>query len=117
MIFTAFTFAVLASTGFFLLFQKLPANIRKYIVKYSLITDFVAMVGTYYLFGGTVTALMAGAMVDIIISAILHVLNHPSDFEWLFDVIKQVKAQWATVQVKLREFNDGWKAKKAALAA
>lgn len=112
MLSNAMSIAVMVTAGFFLLYQKLPRNIRRYIVKYSLITDFLAMVATYYMFGGTVTALMAGAIVDIMISAMLHVANHPQDFEWLFDAFKTVKELVVKFQDYLKQINQQYQASK-----
>jgi hypothetical protein len=108
----AISIAVLVTAGAFMLYQKLPRNVRRWIVKYSLLTDFLAMVITYYMFGGTVTALMAGAIVDLLISAMLHIANHPQDFEWLFDSFKMIRELMDKVQVKLHEFNKAYKEKK-----
>lgn len=112
MLANAMSIAVLVTAGFFMLYQKLPRNIRRWIVKYSLITDFIAMVVTYYMFGGTVTALMAGAIVDVMVSAMLHIANHPQDFEWLFDTFKVIRQMMDKVQVYLKDLNDSYKAKK-----
>ncbi len=113
MITNALTMATLATAGFYLLYKKLPRNVRRYIVKYSLLVDFLAMLATYLLFGGGITALMAGAIVDIMISAMLHVANHPQDFVWFFDTVENCKKLVEQVRVKLAEFNEAYKAKKA----
>ena len=113
MIANAMSIAVLVTAGFFMLYQKLPRNIRRWLVKFSLVTDFVCMVFTYYMFGGTVTALMAGAIVDVMISGMLHIANHPQDFEWLFDFFTMVKELIEKVRVKLAELNQAYKDKKA----
>lgn len=68
--------AILTSTGFYLIYMKLPARVKAWMVKHSLLTDFVACVLTYMLFGGTVTALFASAFVGIIISIMLAILNN-----------------------------------------
>jgi hypothetical protein len=112
----ALSISILVTAGFYMLYQKLPARMKEYIVRYSLIADFFAMVATYYMFGGTVTALMAGAIVDLMISAMLHIANHPADFEWLFDIMKAIKELMEKARLALKNMNDSWKAKKAAAA-
>lgn len=112
MIFDACAMAVLATTGFYLLYQKLPRNIRRWITKHALLTDFVTMILTYWMFGGGITALMAGAMVDILVSIMLHIANHPEDFEWLFDAFRQMRAMLDKVQVYLTDINTTYKASK-----
>lgn len=109
----ALSISILVTAGFYMLYKKLPLNLRAYIVKYSLVTDFFAMVATYYMFGGTVTALMAGAIVDLMISAMLHIANHPDDFEWLFDAFKAIRQLMDKAQAALKNLNETWKAKKA----
>lgn len=113
MLANALSISVLVTASFVMLYQKLPRNLRRYIVKYSLVTDFLAMVVTYYMFGGTVTALLAGAIVDVMISAILHIANHPQDFEWLFDALKMVHELLDKAQAHLKQLNDQYKAQKA----
>jgi hypothetical protein len=112
MLANALSISALVTASFFMLYQKLPRNIRRYIVKYSLVTDFLAMIITYYMFGGTVTALLAGAIVDLMISAMLHIANHPQDFEWLFDAFKMIKELLDKAQIYLKELNNSYRAKK-----
>lgn len=112
MLANALSISVLVTASFVMLYQKLPRNLRRYIVKYSLVTDFLAMVVTYYMFGGTVTALLAGAIVDVMISMILHIANHPQDFEWLFDALKMVREFLNKAQTYFKELNDQYKAQK-----
>lgn len=109
----ALSIAVLVTSGFILLYNKLPRNIRRFITKYSLLTDFLCMVTTYWMFGGTVTALMAGAIVDVMISALLHIANHPNDFEWLFDALKAVKDLLDKARSMLSELNNRYKSTKS----
>jgi hypothetical protein len=105
----AISIALMVTSGFVLLYQKLPRNIRKWIVAHSLVTDFGCMVITYWMFGGTVTALMAGAIVDLMVSAILHIANHPQDFEWLFDAFKQIRVLMDRAQQYIKELNVKYK--------
>ncbi len=107
----AITLAVLISGGFYMAYKKLPPKLQKWIRKHGLLVDLMCMVLTYWTLGGTVTALLAGAMVDIIISAMLHVANHPEDFVWLFDIFARVKKAFRTVEEKLKEMNEQYKAR------
>lgn len=110
----AFSMAVLTTVGFYMLFEKLPRNARKLIIKYSLISDFASMVLTYWMFGGTVTALIAGAMVDIFISVMLYIANHPEEFLWLEDITRQVKELANAARAKLSEMSVEYRVKRQA---
>ena len=112
MISNAFTMAVLGTTGFYMIYAKLPRSVRRVIVKYSLLTDFVAMVLTYLLFGSGITALLAGAMCAIIISVMLYMANNPTEFVWFFDALEQVKQLASAVRKKLDDLNTEYKVKK-----
>jgi hypothetical protein len=113
---TAFSMAVLTTTGFVMLFNKLPRNVRRIITKYALVTDFLAMVLTYFMFGGTVTALIAGAMVDIFISVLLYIANNPAEFAWLHDLIRSVKELVIEVKQKLLDMSAEYRMKKGDIS-
>jgi hypothetical protein len=105
MISNAITLAALTTVGGYLVYRKLPARAKHLINKYTLLTDVFALIGTYALFGGTVTALIAGAIVSILVSALLHIANHPDDFAWLFDMLKQVRQTLDDTKVWLLSMN------------
>lgn len=105
MIGNAVTLAALTSAGFFLIYKKLPRRAKRLIVKYSLVSDIVALLLTYLIFGGTVTALIAAALVSIITSILLHIANHPEDFTWLNDTIKSAKTVLEEGKELLRKMN------------
>ena len=58
-----------------LLSVKLPLFLRRAMVTHDLAADGIITVSTYILLGGTLTALMAAAMVGCLSSAILMVLK------------------------------------------
>jgi hypothetical protein len=91
MISNAITLASLTAVGGYLVYRKLPGKAKHLIKRFPLMTDVLALIGTYALFGGTVTALIAGALVSIVVSAMLHIVNHPDDFVWLYDALEQVR--------------------------
>ena len=64
----------------------MPRKIRIYVEKYSLFTDLFTLIAVYMLLGGTLTALMAGALCGLFISALLHIANNPDDFLYLYDL-------------------------------
>src|SRR5690348_707599 len=110
---TAVALAAMVSASMYFCYQKLPRNVRKFILKHSLFVDFLAMVVTFFLLGGTLTALIAGAIVDLMVSLMLHIANHPEDYEFLFDAMKAVKELINTAKDKLKQANESYKAKKA----
>ena len=89
----ALALALLTTGGLVIVYRKLPRNIRKYIEKYSLFADMLALIGVYLLMGQTLTALMAGALAGIFTSILLHVANNEDDFLFLFDARDWVKKQ------------------------
>lgn len=91
MLSNAITLAALTSAGFFMIYKKLPPKAQALIVKYNLVSDIAALLLTYVIFGGTVTALIAAALVSLVASMMLHIASHPDDFLWLKDMIDSVK--------------------------
>jgi hypothetical protein len=81
----AFALALITTTGFMIVYKKLPGRLRRIIERHSLWADLGALVLVYLLLGGTLTALMAGALTGIFASILLHVANHKEDFLFLYD--------------------------------
>lgn len=112
MIFEGFALGILTTTGWCMLFRQLPVSVQNWIIKHSLLTDFAALVTTYFLLGGGLTAMFASAVADILISAMLHIANHPQDFEWLFDALRMIRELFGKAQNQLKELNNNYKAHK-----
>jgi len=112
MIGNAFALAVVSTGGFILIYQKLPRKIRKYLEKFSLLTDLLAAIAVYALLGGTLTALMAGAMVCVFVSILLHVANHKEDFLYLYDMKDFIVEQAAVLKEALTEYGNRYREKK-----
>ena len=77
MISTGLSLAVLTSTGFYMIYRKLPARVKSFLHKHVLLTDSIACLLTYSLFGGTLIALFASAFVGVIISCMLAIVSNP----------------------------------------
>lgn len=75
---TGFTLAVLTTVGFYLVYRKVPASVKRLLEKYSLVTDLVACILTYIMFGGTIVALFASAWVGIFVSILLAIMSNPT---------------------------------------
>lgn len=86
MLSNAFALALLTTGAAIIVYQKMPRKVRKFIEKHSLLTDLMCLIAVYMLLGGTLTALVAGAMCGIFISILLHVANHKEDFLYLYDL-------------------------------
>lgn len=112
----AVSLALLTAIGGYIVYKKLPPRARHLITKYHFLTDMFALIGVYTLFGGTVTALIAGGIVSIIVSALLYMANHPDDYQWLYDTLERVKLVLLQLQQKMQELNENYKAKKASEA-
>lgn len=116
MLSNALAISIMVTGSFLFLYQKMPPSVRAFIVKYSIIADVLAMVSTYWMFGGTVTALMAGAMVDLMISALLYIANHPQDFSFLFDIIEMMKGLVEKGRAALADMNAKYKESRSGQA-
>lgn len=86
MLSNALALAILTTAGCIIVYQKLPRKVRRLIEKYSLMTDLVALIAVYMLLGGTLTALVAGAMCGLFVSILLHVANNEEDYLYLYDL-------------------------------
>jgi len=115
MLLNGLVLATLTTTCFLVVWKKLPRKIRRFIQKQTLLCDAIALLLTYILLGGTLTALVAAAMVGLMVSGLLHIANNEQDFVFLHDYCKIVKEKLAQLKVILKEFNDGHVAKKEAI--
>jgi hypothetical protein len=77
MLATGLTLACLTATGFYMVYRKLPARVRRFMEKHVLLTDAVACLLTYMLFGGTLVALFAAAWMGLLTSVLLAIANNP----------------------------------------
>lgn len=116
MISTAITLSILTTGAFVIVYGKLPKRLRAFIEKHSLLTDLLALIGVYILFGGTLTALMAGALTGLTVSGLLHIVNHKEDFLYLYDLRDFVKEKLNQAKAALNEFGAQYRAKKALAA-
>ena len=91
MLLTGFTLAVMSGIGFYLIYRKLPNRIKRTIKKHGLLTDITVCILTYLLFGKTLTALFAAAILGIFISILLVIISNEETNEILELIIKQTK--------------------------
>ena len=103
MLFTnAILLAMLTFVGGYMLWDKLPHGVRKWLQRQGLLTDVLLTYAGYLLLGGTATALMAAAIFDVMVATCIYVVAHPDDFRWLFELLDQAKAGLNGI---LRELN------------
>lgn len=112
----AFALALVTTTGFVIIYQKLPRRIRRFIEKYSLISDLVALILVYLLLGGTLRALMAGAICGLMVSVLLHVANHQEDFLYLYDLRDFLKTQLQAGKEALNAYGKKYRENKKTQA-
>ena len=112
MISNAIALAILTTAGCIIVYQKLPRKVRKMIEKYSLMTDLIALIAVYYLLGGTLTALMAGAMCGLFVSVLLHIANNSEDYLYLYDMRGFLREKLEEAKVALNIYGQTYKAKK-----
>ncbi len=103
MLSSALALAIMTTAGCVIVYSKLPRKVRRIIEKYSLMTDLVTLVAVYMLLGGTLTALMAGALCGLFVSALLHIANNPDDFLYLYDLKMFLKEKLAQLKEILNE--------------
>ena len=112
MLSTAFALASLTIAGFVIVYSKLPKRLRKLIEKHSLITDLLCLIGIYFLLGGTLTALFAASICGLIISALLHVANHPNDYLYLYDMRDFIKTKLVEAKEMLNTYGQTYRNRK-----
>ena len=103
MLINSILLAVTTAIGFFIIFTKFPKWLKKFILKHSLLTDFIACMLTYVLLGGTLIALFAAAWMGILVSIILAIANNPVTYEALNNLILKInvlKNQAMSILVK-----------------
>jgi hypothetical protein len=110
----ALLLASLTTAGFMFVYKKLPRGVRKFLEKHALLTDAVALLLTYGLLGGTLTALMAGALVGIFTSIMLYIAEHPDDFQYLWDAAEAIKKFTKQLQVWANETGAAYREHKDA---
>ena len=101
--------ALLTGAAFYALFRKLPRKLRRFLQKHVLLTDSVACILTYALFGGTVTALFAAAWLSVIVSILLILSRNPTAVATMEQAIQQINkwkdtaVTWVQQQLPLEE--------------
>ena len=112
MITSAISLAVLSTAGFVVVYKKLPRKIRRWISRHGLLADISALFLTYMLLGGTLTALMASALVGLFTSALLYISQNPEDFEYLDTIAEMIKDQLNKLKQMSKEFGQAYREKK-----
>lgn len=114
MISNAFALAAFSVAGLCFIFSKLPRKVRRWIKRHGLFADIMALILTYMLFGGTVTALMAASLAGIMTSVLLFIGQHPSEFEFLSDFFDFLKTQVNNLKQLALEFGQEYRQRKLA---
>jgi O-antigen/teichoic acid export membrane protein len=109
---TATSLAVITTGGAYLIYDKLPAKIKKFIVKHSLLSDVLAFIAVYMILGGTLTALIAAAMMGVMVSLMLHIANNKKDYLYLYDLRDMIKDKLSAAQKALSEYGDMYRQRK-----
>ena len=112
MISNAFALAILTTAGLVVVYKKLPRKIRRFIEKYHLLADLLALIGVYLLMGQTLTALMAGALAGLFTSVLLHIANNEQDFLYLYDARDWLKSQMKVAKEALNVYGEKYRTRK-----
>lgn len=111
MLSTALALAILTTAACIVVYSKLPRRVRKFIEKHSLLTDLVCLIGIYVLLGGTLTALFASAICGLMISIMLYIQNHRSDFLFLYDCRNLIKDKLSQAKEMLDAYGEAYREK------
>ena len=114
---TAFALALLTTTGCYIVYKKLPRKVRRFLEKHSLMTDIGTLIAVYMILGGTLTALMAGAMCGIFVSVLLHVANNEEDFLYLYDLRDFVRQKAAEAKLALNTYGETYRKRRLEMEA
>lgn len=114
MIGNAIALSVLSTAGFYIIFAKLPKRIRDLVQKYYLLSDILALIGVYILFGGTLTALFAGALSGLFVSILLKVANSPEEFLYIYDARTWLQEQFKNTQTILNQYGKQYRERRLA---
>jgi len=117
MLSNALALSLLSTGGVYLIYKKLPAKVRNFLEKHSLFTDAISFILTYMILGGTLTALIAAAMMGVMVSAMLHVVTNKDKYIYLYDLTDWLKGMTQKVQVYLEAYGEVYREKKAASVA
>jgi len=112
MLSSALSLAILTTVGCLVVYSKLPRKVRRFMEKHSLLTDLIALFAVYYLLGGTLTALMAGALCGLFVSILLHISNNANDFMYLYDARDLIRAKLKEAKEALNTFGETYREKK-----
>lgn len=111
-----FVLAVLTSGAFIAVYNKLPLKLRLWIQKHPLATEIIGGLFTYWLHGGTLTAIAASAWVGIFLAGALHVANHPEEFQHFIAAKEFIAEKFAQLNRSLSNWGKQFMAARHAQA-
>ena len=114
MLMNALILATMSITACILIYKKLPRKIRKVLEKHTLLSDAIALALTYALLGGTLTALLAAAMVGVFTSILLEIAKDPESYMFVFDLRDVIKEKLALLKESVNEYGRNYNKKKLA---
>lgn len=108
----AVALAILTTTGWVMLYCKLPKGVKKFLLKHHLLTDAGCLLLTYYVLGGTLTALIASAICDIMISALIHMARNEQDYLFVWDMKDYLQTTFSNGMKKIEAYGKEYREKK-----
>jgi hypothetical protein len=112
MISQALALSILTFAGFYMIFDRLPDKVKQFTFDHQLIANIALTVGTYALLGGTLTALFAAAVVDLMVRTSFYISNHRESFQYLYDFCNVLKDKFQQFQVMLQEYGKQYNSRK-----
>lgn len=103
---------ILTFVAWFIIWCKLPRNVRRFISKHSLASDLALLIATYMFLGGTITALFAAGTAGLLTSGGLYIANNPDDFIFLSDLRERLKEVMKATQSGIKRLNDAYVSKR-----
>lgn len=112
MLSTAVALSVITVSGFVVVYQKMPRQIRRFLEKHSLMTDAMCLIGTYYFLGGTITALIAAGLVSLAVSGLLEIANNSENYLYIYDLKNYIKSKLNNAKEALNTYGQQYRQKQ-----
>ena len=104
----ALSLSVATTTGCYIIYKKLPDKVKEKIKQWDLATEVATILAAYIVLGGTLTALMASALVGLQTSALLYISNNPEQFLYLEDIKEYFLSTWTDLQSWLENMGNSY---------
>ena len=91
MLMNALLLCSLKAGGMIAIYSKLPKRVQKFMKEHALAMDITVGILTYWILGGTLTALIAGGELCMIASVLLHIAGNPEKYAGIISGVHAMK--------------------------